>query len=597
MSKFLTILTEKITNLFSIDLRALVAFRITIGIIIILDLLQRLPHIVAFYTDFGFMPREALLELFANPHRISIHTANGQLWFQLLLFALAAIAALCMIVGYRTRVATILSWFLLISLHNRNELILQGGDNLFHLLLFWSMFLPLGASFSLDKAWGVSQLDPDSEENKRIFSMGTVAFLVQVFLAFFMAALLKTGPEWVKDFSATMYAGSVNYLSTPLSRWALSLHYPPLMQAWTIFLLGIEFVGPLLLFIPWKNHWFRIPSIVLLWAMLVGCNLGLQIALFPAIFAASLIPFIPSQVWDWFTAKNTPKEKLKFYYDKECSMCATTACALKNKVETITTESNEQALTEMLQNNTMTVEDEQGNKYYKFSGIVKILSLWPINRPLVWVLSLKPVMAAGDFLYTIMAKNRYRISKIIEFLKPKRLDLNFPLWPLNFVIAFLMLYGIIWNIGEVNPDFKMTQQEQTIGWTLNLNQRWDMFAPHPMKVHGWFVMPGRLVDGTDVDVFSMKVQPVSWEKQVEPPSGFRTQSWRKYFVDFLPNSKSKVQLYYGQYLCRSWNTKLEGQPMDKKLNTFEIYFMRQITQPDGSLTQPEKVKLWEHRCL
>ena len=55
-------------------------------------------------------------------------------------------------IGYRARLATIACWFLVMSIHNRNPMILSAGDILLRLLLFWAMFLPLGARYSVDAA-------------------------------------------------------------------------------------------------------------------------------------------------------------------------------------------------------------------------------------------------------------------------------------------------------------------------------------------------------------------------------------------------------------------------------------------------------------
>ena len=50
------------------------------------------------------------------------------------------LVALALLVGYRTRIATIFSWVLLISLQARNVFITQGGDALTVVLLFWGLF-------------------------------------------------------------------------------------------------------------------------------------------------------------------------------------------------------------------------------------------------------------------------------------------------------------------------------------------------------------------------------------------------------------------------------------------------------------------------
>jgi len=64
----------------------------------------------------------------------------------------------------------VISWFLLISLQNRNPIVLQGGDILLRMLAFWAMFVPLNAYFSLDRALDTSGVAPP----RRPLSAGTL---------------------------------------------------------------------------------------------------------------------------------------------------------------------------------------------------------------------------------------------------------------------------------------------------------------------------------------------------------------------------------------------------------------------------------------
>jgi len=65
-----------------------------------------------------------------------------------ILFIIAGLAALALLAGMRTRLATLVSFVLLLSLHNRAPILLQGGDILLLLLLFWALFLPWGERWS-----------------------------------------------------------------------------------------------------------------------------------------------------------------------------------------------------------------------------------------------------------------------------------------------------------------------------------------------------------------------------------------------------------------------------------------------------------------
>ena len=192
---------KTIRTVFGIDLRTLALFRICLGLWLIADLVNRADNLVAHYTDFGVFPRAAAVE-YLSPWRLSIHLINGSATFQALLFVVAGLFALSLVVGYRTRIVTAVSWFLLLSLQNRNPVLLQGGDNLALMLPFWGMFLPLGARFSVDAAMNAST----DEVPDKYFSIATMALLIQCMSVYFFSAFLKSGVEWIPDGTALYYA-------------------------------------------------------------------------------------------------------------------------------------------------------------------------------------------------------------------------------------------------------------------------------------------------------------------------------------------------------------------------------------------------------
>ena len=97
------------------------------------------------------MPRYVI---FTQPYAwFSIHLASGYYTPQLILFIFHGILAFSFIIGYRTRMSTILLWLMTLSLQNRNLHILHGGDVLMRILLLFSIFLPLSDCYSVDNAY------------------------------------------------------------------------------------------------------------------------------------------------------------------------------------------------------------------------------------------------------------------------------------------------------------------------------------------------------------------------------------------------------------------------------------------------------------
>src|SRR4030095_3258389 len=169
----------KLEELFGIDLRSLALLRMGLALIVIGDLINRSFDLRAHYTDFGVLPRKDLIESASNFWHVSIHLINGSVLVQSLLFLAAGVLAVGLFFGYRTRLVVPALWFLTISLHSRNLMINQGGDHLLRLLLFWGMFLPLGAVYSFDSALNSST----RQKPIRVVSAVTVALLLQVCFA------------------------------------------------------------------------------------------------------------------------------------------------------------------------------------------------------------------------------------------------------------------------------------------------------------------------------------------------------------------------------------------------------------------------------
>ena len=176
----------KVGELFGADLRSLAALRIVLALLVLADLASRATDLYAHYTDRGILPRSILLAEALNRWSLSLSLMSGEFFFQALLFGITALAALGLLVGYRTRLMTVLVWVLLISIQWRNPLVLNTGDTLLRMMLFWGMFLPLGAWWSIDRMR--DRATP--RLSMRFLSFATVALFLQIaFVYWFTAAL------------------------------------------------------------------------------------------------------------------------------------------------------------------------------------------------------------------------------------------------------------------------------------------------------------------------------------------------------------------------------------------------------------------------
>ena len=179
----------------SVDLRALAFLRMSIALLLIHDIFVRLSTFDIFYSDAGAWPLEnhvsrmraatagrlrlgrrllsslsshsasVALSLSICPVslRIQIRDLEGEMMFsiffachhdlwQRLMFGLALFLSSLFFLGYRTRQVKFAVWAMMISTQNRMTIGASGGDDLLAGVMFFCMFLPLEARFSVDAA-------------------------------------------------------------------------------------------------------------------------------------------------------------------------------------------------------------------------------------------------------------------------------------------------------------------------------------------------------------------------------------------------------------------------------------------------------------
>lgn len=273
--------TNPLSNLFTFDLRSLSLMRIAVALTLLVDLVVRAGNFKAHYSNQGVLPLEALFRFAWNEHFFSFYTLSGSALLQGIVVLLNLICIFFLLIGYRTKLFSILCWLFLLSIHNRNPLIQQGGDDLLRLILFWGIFLPWGHCYSFDSE--------KKEENSGFscVSYAGFAYMLQVGYVYFFSAILKSSVEWTSEYSALYYALSLDQMILPLGR--LIYPYENVLMVITMIVYYIELLIPLLLLIPLFTRQLRNTFILVICLLHIGISLCLNVGLFPLIGIVSLI--------------------------------------------------------------------------------------------------------------------------------------------------------------------------------------------------------------------------------------------------------------------------------------------------------------------
>ncbi|MFN9317558.1 MAG: hypothetical protein ACK58Y_13505, partial [Microcystis sp.] len=249
---------QRLAEIFGFDLRSLALFRIALALVVLVDLSVRFSQVTAHYSELGVLPLESLSKVSASPFYWSIFALSDSVLVQSILFIVAIAIALLLLIGYHTRLATIATWALIVSLHHRNPLLLFAADDVIRAVLFWAMFLPLGACYSVESALNTNP----NPLPKRVVSAATVAFMIQVCYIYMWSVVFKLKSEtWWPDGTAVYYSLSYDQYATALGSFLLTLPQQ-FLKFLTISALGFEWFGPLLMFVPFRNSLFKIIAVV-----------------------------------------------------------------------------------------------------------------------------------------------------------------------------------------------------------------------------------------------------------------------------------------------------------------------------------------------
>ncbi len=409
--------------------------------------------------DGGVLPVSLLrLPIF----RFSVHaTAGGTLGCEIL-FLVAAALALLLLLGVWARFAALASWILLASLDARNPLVLNHGDELLKILLFWSIFAPLSSP---------------KGTSGRYLSVFSAALTIQVLVVYFFGALLKTDPAWRISGTAIASALSLEQLSTGLGRELLN--WPGFLKAATYFVYYLELLGPLLLFVPWGNRRIRETAIVLFVAVHLGIAATMNLGLFPWVSILGWVLILPSETLDAFQRilGREPGARPQ--------------------------------------------PDEAGPRKRTLGGAA--------------------AQAAG---------------------------------------AYLLLAVIIWNVRTLGP----TAQEivptplDTPLLLAQLDQRWNMFAPFPNYVSGWFAAKADLADGSQVDLLTSG-RPFSLDRPEDVAATYADFRWRKYLTNLGRPQFERYRQALPPFLRRQWASAHPGAP---GVGRITVYLVWQNTSLGGN---------------
>jgi hypothetical protein len=287
----------------TLSLRSLAAMRIATAILLIADTVDRAATIGSDYTDSGIFPRAAMSNVPGLENIWSFLMINGDPFFVSTCFALTIVAAILLLIGWRTSAMTPICWLLLLSLQGRIPHANDSGDVILRTILFWGIFLPWGERWSVRVRQSERSIPTRHEPYPtEVCSCGTLAYILQIVIIYIFSVLWKFNRSWTIDGDAVYWALHLDKWTSDIGKALLDLPQTYLKLATHLTIL-IE-LAPLLLLLPFwieiapKSYQkIRLFLVLLLWGFHLSLGIFLSIGLLSWICCVAWIGLLPDSFW------------------------------------------------------------------------------------------------------------------------------------------------------------------------------------------------------------------------------------------------------------------------------------------------------------
>jgi hypothetical protein len=172
-------------------------------------------------------------------------------------------------------------------------------------LLFWSLFLPLGVVWSLDAG---RHRETKTKGYAQVISIASAAIMLQVAMMYLFSGIAKWNEVWLRG-EALSLALQLDMYVRPLGRQLLA--YPQILMLATFVTLLLECTGPLLLWMPIKNASWRLSLMIMFWLLHLGIWYTMSIGIFSAVAMLSWAVFLPREFWEFFRSEERGRPGLR----------------------------------------------------------------------------------------------------------------------------------------------------------------------------------------------------------------------------------------------------------------------------------------------
>ena len=601
---------------FAVDSRVLGIYRIIFGILCLSDIIRRWEFIDIFYTGNSIIQASTSLSTYKTFTLLNTFTLS---WEVHLFFIIGIIFSIMLILGYKTKLSQIMCAIIIISIHNRAIMLENAGDFYMNCMLIWTAFLPLGISFSLDslsktlkkyKEHSIDDLN-DREygmnKSKTLYSFAYFCMIYQLATIYFFTGMDKSGYDWMNG-SAVYKMFQLDTFLTPVGYFLREYITYPISKIFTYTTLGMEYLAPIILFIPFYSYIFRFIFIILYSVFHISIRLSIKVGLFSYVLMCTFILLIDKYFIDkfkFFIQSRNKNNKYILFYDSDCGFCHFTVRIIKRfdvferLIFADSTYSKEKPkdFENLSQHTAILYQSNTRKIWVKHEVFGKVLLLIPFGFLFGWIFFIPGISKIFSLCYDVVANNRTKISvffgmpacdlKLSRDSSDKYKGFLISSYNKQFIyigklitciILFVLLrssvnYALAANdgvndrmeeFGYGKAYFKHKPLLKKIAYYPRMIQRWNMFSPTVLASDKTVIVEATLTNGDIVNPFTGS-SPILDSVEYESLWHEHNQFWRKFFSRVTKKGKQK-------YLDRfeSWMKRNKNDYFDKNLNGEKI---------------------------
>ena len=254
--------------------RGAAAIRMVLAATTLANMLSHLKEWRYLWGNDGVLPFATFRDFSHMRHALSLYTLSSSNRYEYVVFGLGLIVTSLYLVGWKTRITSVLFYVFTWSLYQRNPFVLDGGDNLLYLFAFFLMFVQSDWYLAVDQR----QPKEGSYLPAIVHNFAIAAMVLQLMVLYASSGIAKaTGPLW-QNGTALYYVLQTDEFN--MSHWSsLIWRSTPLVTALTYSTILYQVSWPFLI-------WYRSTK----FAMVVGAfMMHVAIAFFMGLTWFSLI--------------------------------------------------------------------------------------------------------------------------------------------------------------------------------------------------------------------------------------------------------------------------------------------------------------------